>query len=230
MVHSRKTDFKHTPSSFSGILVNVWAPSALSHRTADKFVRLDRVLIVGTSPSFDCVSDMVEPRNSGITQKVRAPRYRGGGNTGFVLSTFSSSPALAPEFPWHSIQSAPAIRGVVKLNDVAFAHFGTKCGRRSVVFTTNPSSPDAFHPVLVQGISLYNVDKDKLIYIPPSNIGWINPSDCVDMDCDGAKHVLIKDLDGSLTGVSGGSVISKAEYEWNGDPRRGLGTRFLLLL
>lgn len=47
------------------------------------------------------------------------------------------------------------------------------------------------------------------------------------MDCDGAKHVLIKDLDGTLTGVSGGSVISKAEYEWNGDPRRGLGTRLV---
>lgn len=88
-------------------------------------------------------------------------------------------------------------------------------------------SPDAFHPVETKGISLYNVDNDKLFYIAPSNIGWINPSDCIDMDCDGAKHVLIKDLDGTLTGASGGSVISKAEYEWNGDPRRGLGIRLV---
>lgn len=191
--------------------------------TADKFVRLDRVLIIGMSPSFDCASDSVVPRNSDITQPVRAPRYKGGGNTGFMLTTFSSSLGLAPEKPWHGVITYPAIRGVVKLNNVGFAHFGRKCGRNSVAITTNPESPDVFHPVLVRGISLHSVDGDKLIYIPPSNIGWINPSDCIDMDCDGAKHVLIKDLDGSLTGVSGGSVISKAEYEWNGDPRRGLG-------
>lgn len=209
--------------SFTGFLVNVWAPPALSHRTADKFVRLDRVLIVGTSPSFDCVRDVVSPRNSDITQKVRAPRYAGGGNTGFMLTTFCSTPGLAPEKPWHSIASYPAIRGVVTLNSVEFAHFETKCGCKSVAFTTNPLSPDVFHPVYVQRISLYNVDGDKVFFIPPSNIGWINPSDCIDMDCDGAKHVLIKDVDGSLTGVSGGSVIAKAEYEWNGDPRRGLG-------
>lgn len=165
------------------------------------------------------------PRNSDITDKVRAPRYKGGGNIGFMLTTFTSAPGMAPEKAWHGINSYPAIRGVVKLNNVGFAHFGTKCGHDSVVLTTNPKSPDVFHPVEAQGISLYNVDNDKLFYIPPSNIAWINPSDCIDMDCDGAKHVLIKDLDGTLSGVSGGSVISKAEYEWNGDPRRGLGNR-----
>lgn len=207
----------------------MWAPPSLSHASADKFVRLDRVLIVGTSPSFDCASDSVVPRNSDITDLVRAPRYSGGGNTGFMLTTFCSSLGLAPEKPWHMVITYPAIRGVVKLNHVGFAHFGTKCGKNSVAVTTNPGSPDVFHPVLVQGISMYNVDSDKMFYIPPSNIEWINPSDCVDMDCDGTKHVIIKDLDGSLTGVSGGSVISKAEYEWNGDPRRGLGTNFSLV-
>lgn len=202
----------------------VWHPPALSHKTADKFVRLDRVLIVGTSPSFDCFSDSVVPRNSDITEALRAPRYKGGGNIGFMLSSFTSSTGLAPKSSWHGVNSYPAIRGVVRLNDVGFAHFETKCGSDSVAFTTNPKSPDVFHPVEAQGISLYNVDNDKLFYIPPSDIKWVNPSDCIDMDCDGAKHVLIKDLDGTLTGVSGGSVISKAEYEWNGDPQRGLGT------
>ena len=212
---------------YPGIHVNVWSPPALSHKTADKFVRIDRVLIVGTSPSFDCVNDSVVPRNSAITKPLRAPRSKGSGHIGLMLTTFSSSTSLAPKTPWHSVESYPAIRGVVKLNNVGFAHFGTKCGHDSVALTTNPMSPDAFHPVETKGISLYNVDNDKLFYIAPSNIGWINPSDCIDMDCDGAKHVLIKDLDGTLTGASGGSVISKAEYEWNGDPRRGLGIRLV---
>ena len=45
-----------------------------------------------------------------------------------------------------------------------------------------------------------------------------------DLDCDAQKHVLIKDLDGSLLNRgAGGSIISEAEFEWDGDPRRGLG-------
>lgn len=34
----------------------------------------------------------------------------------------------------------------------------------------------------------------------------INPSDCVDMECDGKKNILIKDMDGSVLG-SPGSII-----------------------
>jgi hypothetical protein len=52
---------------------------------------------------------------------------------------------------------------------------------------------------------------------------WINPSDCVDMDCDGRRQVLITDIDGSFTGNAGNTIIPKAEYQWGGDPRYGLG-------
>ena len=44
------------------------------------------------------------------------------------------------------------------------------------------------------------------------------------MDCDGRRQLLIRDLDGSLTGDIGGAVISQAEKEWDGDRRFGLGT------
>ena len=48
------------------------------------------------------------------------------------------------------------------------------------------------------------------------------------MDCDGLKKQLLTDMDGSLFELFGGSrtpgsLISKSEYEWDGDPRRGLG-------
>lgn len=49
-----------------------------------------------------------------------------------------------------------------------------------------------------------------------------NPSDCVDMDCDAKKKTLLKDLDGSFLGAVG-TVVPQSEYEWDGDPRRGLG-------
>lgn len=42
------------------------------------------------------------------------------------------------------------------------------------------------------------------------------------MDCDGLKKMLAVDEDGSFTG-SVSTVISQSEWEWGGDPRRGLG-------
>ena len=49
----------------------------------------------------------------------------------------------------------------------------------------------------------------------------INPSDCNDMDCDALKKAMVEDLDGSLMGTQG-TWISVSEYEWDGDPRRGM--------
>lgn len=49
-----------------------------------------------------------------------------------------------------------------------------------------------------------------------------NPADCVDMECDAKKKTLLIDTDGSFLGAVG-AVVPQAEYEWDGDPRRGLG-------
>lgn len=44
------------------------------------------------------------------------------------------------------------------------------------------------------------------------------------MDCDGYKAVLIKDEDGSYSGTNVPTdIFSLAEFEYNGDPRRGFG-------
>ena len=43
----------------------------------------------------------------------------------------------------------------------------------------------------------------------------VNPSDCVDMDCDAHKKVIIQDVDGSLLG-SPGTVIPDSAFEWDG--------------
>ena len=47
-------------------------------------------------------------------------------------------------------------------------------------------------------------------------------SSCVDMSCDAKKKLLIKDFDGSFFGTSS-SYIPESEYEYNGDPRHGVG-------
>lgn len=41
-----------------------------------------------------------------------------------------------------------------------------------------------------------------------ANLNRVNPSDCVDMDCDGLKKVLIQDMDGSLLGGCLAVVVS----------------------
>lgn len=77
---------------------------------------------------------------------------------------------------------------------------------------------------LVVGLNFYSVDQASRLLFEQPTIQWINPSDCVDMDCDARRQQLIRDLDGSFTGSVGGTVISKAEYQWDGNKQYGLGT------
>jgi hypothetical protein len=73
-------------------------------------------------------------------------------------------------------------------------------------------------------MSKESVDRESVVHMVRPTTQWINPSDCVDMDCDGRRQMVIRDLDGSLTG-SGvkTTLIPKAEYEWNGNKAYGLG-------
>lgn len=52
----------------------------------------------------------------------------------------------------------------------------------------------------------------------------VNPSDCVDMDCDAMKKLMFHDTDGTTIGDNiAGTIIPDSAFEWNGDPQRGLG-------
>ena len=48
----------------------------------------------------------------------------------------------------------------------------------------------------------------------------VNPANCVDMDCDGLKKVLITDRDGSILDGPG-TMTSVSEYAWNDRSREG---------
>ena len=63
------------------------------------------------------------------------------------------------------------------------------------------------------------------VFIEYPDPDWIKSGEnaiCIDMDCDGGKKVLIRDIDGTLSRQLGqGSVIfSKSEFVW-GDKTRG---------
>jgi hypothetical protein len=89
------------------------------------------------------------------------------------------------------------------------------------MLSTNVNNDDGQHPVEFSNVYLYNYDNSSKIYIHRPNRGKINPSDCVDMDCDGLKKVLFTDKDGSFLG-SPGTVNSQSEFGW-GLQQRGLG-------
>ena len=81
---------------------------------------------------------------------------------------------------------------------------------------------DAIHPLDIKRTTLLDVDHSSLIWNHRPDKSIITPKKCVDMDCDGLKKVILTDLDGSFLGQTG-VMISQSEFEWGGDPARGLG-------
>ena len=74
-------------------------------------------------------------------------------------------------------------------------------------------SSDAVPPHFFKEITIDAESRANLAYLPPPKREWIMPSKCVVMDCDGPKHVLIHDLDGTLTGLGpDASVLARAEH------------------
>ena len=142
---------------------------------------------------------------------------------GSLIPSFMSDPTPGPLKPWQTPIQNPAIGGKSSFNRTTFANFIEACGKGAVLFKTNPTNGDASHPMDLQAITLVNVTKALKVSIQTPTKRWVNPADCVDMDCDGLRKIVIKDLDGSFLGKAGSSLISRSEYQWDGDRSFGLG-------
>ena len=87
----------------------------------------------------------------------------------------------------------------------------------SYVMQTNygggQDSADAIPPHFFKQITLDADSRANLAYLPAPKQDWIRLNKCVVMDCDGPKHVIIHDLDGTLTGNGAdSSILAKAEF------------------
>ena len=111
--------------------------------------------------------------------------------------------------------------GEMKVSNVTFINFKTQCGEQDAAIASNKKNEDGQHPVTFTNTKLFNVSASSKVYLHRPSLGSINPSDCIDMNCDGLKKNLLTDLDGSFLGKVG-SVISQSEFEW-GSQQRGLG-------
>lgn len=88
------------------------------------------------------------------------------------------------------------------------------------MISTNPLAQDFQWTIEAKGCRKHFIDEESIIFLHrPSGA---SASACVDMDCDGMKKALFKDLSGGLLGRPG-SIIPESTYEYNGDRSRGLG-------
>ena len=211
----------------AAILANVIGPAALSHTIAQKAVTVDNVLVMSRSATFTCDDDAITPDVNRHPRSYSGILSRSGGHVGIPTSAFTSGRGKFPKAALQTIISYPAINGSSLLRDVTFAGFAThdcSSGKFDVALMTNPEADDAIHPITVEGIRWVDTSDENKLYFQDPPLHHVNPSDCVDMDCDGHKHTLVRDTDGSFTGTKEkGTIVAKAEFEWDGDRRRGIG-------
>ncbi|XP_030597029.1 PKHD1 like 1, tandem duplicate 1 [Archocentrus centrarchus] len=207
-----------------GIMPLVYGPPSLSHMFASKTVLIQNSLIVGSSPSFNCSDTLSKiDFNLATTSHHRAPRPVQGGRSGICWPTFQSGHNNAPTMAHHLNNGYNSIKGLMTVRDTTFINFRNVCSSEAnIMFITNPQSEDLQHPVQVSGIRVIDSTEEAKVFIHRPDLGKVNPADCVDMDCDAKKKSLLNDLDGSFLGGVG-AVVPQSEYEWGGDPRRGLG-------
>ncbi|KAK3532561.1 hypothetical protein QTP86_024146, partial [Hemibagrus guttatus] len=207
-----------------GIMPLIYEPPSSSHEYSNKTILIKDSLIVGNSPNFNC-SDTLRTNDVNIASSLghRAPRPLNGGRTGICWPTFESAHNLAPMKPHAGLMSYNAISGLLSVTNTTFVGFRDVCSSEiNYMFFTNPHNEDLQHPINVQKITKSNSTEKAQVFIHHPDLGKVNPSDCVDMDCDAKKKSMLNDLDGSFLGAVG-SVIPFSEYEWDGDSRHGLG-------
>ncbi|KAK2887447.1 hypothetical protein Q8A67_015675 [Cirrhinus molitorella] len=207
-----------------GIMSLIYSPSSLSHEYSNKIVSVQGALIVGSSPDFNCFDSLSTTMTYvRLSRSHKAPRPTNGGRSGICWPSFESSHNNGPQKPLTGLMSYNAIAGLMTVSDTTFVGFKNVCStERNYMFMTNPGNEDLQHPISVQRISKIDSTEDSLAFIHRPDLGKVNPSDCVDMDCDAKKKTMLNDLDGSFLGPLG-AVVPQSEYEWNGDPRHGLG-------
>ena len=205
-------------------------PSALDHIIDDdRHMSLTKSVIVANSAAFQCTGDEPPSIMSFSPEAKRAWTGRKAGitHTGLLLPIFQSKFPMI-DFPHHvGVKSAegsnPTLRGILYMDNVTFVNFDGACGKKDIVMKTNTGEDDVNWPVRTSNLKFLNVNEEfKVLYNRPL-ASKINPSDCTDFDCDGMKKALIVDLDGTLIGESGGTIIPDSAFEWDGNPKNGLG-------
>ncbi|CAF3664415.1 unnamed protein product [Rotaria sordida] len=210
-----------------GIFTLVIGPTAQSHVAGNNSVIILNSMIIGSITPDDCndtpnatTVNFINSDKAISTVSATSSNGNPGGRSGIVFPFFSRD-NLMPRHPWTGIAAYPCIQGLMTITNVILAFYNDICLRRDIAIQVGQHNDDGQHPVVTNLISVYNTSQMNLIFNGRPNLDVVNPSDCVDMDCDGLKKNLLIDTDGTLFGQAA-SVVSQAEYLW-GDQQHGVG-------
>lgn len=205
-----------------GVFTYVLWPNSTTHIAATKKVYIQDMLIVGQTPVFSCEND--DPL---IEIDRTSYKYLGAGSNydskiGIVWGQFVSFYWLLWSKGWAFLTHYHQLAGLTVAKNLTFAHFDTNCkGSQDAIIAPNFHNDDMQHPITFEQITLFYVNNASKVWIHRPNIESINPTLCIDMDCDGLKKNLLTDIDGTFLGKPG-HVFPQSEYQW-GSQQRGLG-------
>ena len=179
---------------------------------------VSNVTIVGYSANPGCEGACKGGEYSGCT-----------GRRGIQLGAADGGhkfPRAPPYRPWYKVKKDAAFGGITEVSGVTFAGFtrygNTQCpegpGMRSAAVASQPAASDSSPVHTFSGVSLSDVAEDAILYLDEPDPGWLNPTDCVDMQCTGLKNLVVKDEDGTLFGAKG-QAVSRNVMAVGFDPR-----------
>ena len=120
--------------------------------------------------------------------------------------SIASAQAIPPNpshLPWHSAHSNAIFKSIFTVSGLTFENFDDSLVSGCTgnhLFESNPYASDASATTMVTDITLENVSDDNLVFFSGPDDGWITIDNCGSWYCTGIYNILIRDLDGSLTG------------------------------
>ena len=176
-----------------GLNLNGLGPDPIKHLLGNKYIHITNSLIIGAVPGEACDYDLLAyypEKNTISAQKSKS---------GIMMSYMNKRPFKIHK-EWHKASHYPVVDGDCRVINVTFVNFNERgCSFSDFSITNNPISPDAVTPITIEKSRMIQVNSDLLMHFYPPNPAWIVQEDCVDMDCDGPKHALIRDIDGTFT-------------------------------
>ncbi|KAJ3088845.1 Fibrocystin-L [Quaeritorhiza haematococci] len=200
--------------SRSGFLGICTGPEPQFHYASDKYIQISDSVFVGSSGNEKCLKSYAAP-------SVTPPFTFGSDipKAGIMYSMFQGSSVDSIKFLLHGkLVAWPTLKGHVSVKDSVFANFGLNdCGEKSFAITNYWHDEDAPKPHYLQNVRTFNVDQNYKVYFFPPRTEWISDILCGDMDCDGPKHSLLMDMDGTFLGTGTGlhAVVPYAELRFD---------------
>ena len=214
----------------------VWGavgPDSAKHLIGDQKIFLRESLLVGQSHGNSGNCDNVGSTSLAFSWPASKPQtalmlpvfvtayleWPGWGDYGEAYSEITYANFIAGSYP--------QLFGEVHVESTTILRYGLDAGcangRQSHVLENIPAAADANYPQFYSNITIDASSRLNISHFTPPKREWITIDDCVAMDCDGPKHVLIHDLDGTLLGRgSNATLTSKAEFmnRWRMDNKQ----------